>query len=116
MEYKGYTIFQNKGRWDVYLGDIQMANTWALNSAKDIVDKLTGSDSDFGAKQKTFTVCASVSARVYHTVTADSLEEAIEKIRNGGCANADWQDEEWAGKPKIVSVTDDSNGEMFDNF
>ena len=64
---------------------------------------------------KTFTACAKIDGRVYCTLAAKDMEDAIKKLRNGYC-DGDWNDEEWVSRPEIISVTDDETDEMFDDF
>ncbi len=115
MEYKGYIIEEDiNGRYDVkHAKRGLIANTPDEDGAKELVDRFAAND-EAHAGLKEFTVCAAASARVYCTILAKDMDDAINRIRQGECDNADWDNEEWVERPEVVNVTDDETGELRD--
>ncbi len=63
---------------------------------------------------KTFTIGGEVRVYVYNTVEAESLEEAVEKVKNGEFDNYDWHDEEWVELPEPTSIRDNESGKVIE--
>lgn len=64
---------------------------------------------DIGYEPVEYTVCAKVVGRVYASVTAGSVEEALELVKD-----YDWNCEEWVAEPVPVSITNEKTKERIE--
>lgn len=59
-----------------------------------------------------FTICAKIEGRVYATIEADSMEEAMEIATHNYIP--DWDNEEWISSPTPVNILNNETNEMRD--